>query len=151
MTTPGDPDDDARAFALEIEVAGTPEQVWAAIATGPGISAWLQPTEVEEREGGTFSYDMGSGPVTGTVTGWQPPRRFTQESSWEPARPGLSSVLATEWVVESRGDGTCVVRMVMSGFGDGAAGDNEIDGMADGMRAGLASLRAYLARSVHPA
>ena len=31
----------------EIEVPGTPEQVWEAIATGPGITAWFMPAEVD--------------------------------------------------------------------------------------------------------
>ena len=26
---------------VEVEVPGTPEEVWQAIATGPGISAWF--------------------------------------------------------------------------------------------------------------
>ena len=29
------------------EVAGTQEEVWDAIATGPGISSWFVPTDVE--------------------------------------------------------------------------------------------------------
>ena len=50
---------DDRRMELEIEVPGTPEEVWEAIATGPGITSWLHPTEVEEREGGELSFDMG--------------------------------------------------------------------------------------------
>ena len=38
----------------------------------------------------------------------------------------------------------CVVRMVMSGFGTGAAWDAEIDGLTEGMRLALAALRVYL-------
>jgi uncharacterized protein YndB with AHSA1/START domain len=82
MTTPND---DARAIRLEVEVPGTPEQVWQAIATGPGISAWMHPTEVDEREGGRFSFDMGAGMTeSGRVTGWDPPHRFAQEEAWQP-------------------------------------------------------------------
>ena len=44
-------DDDRRSIELEIEVVGTPEEVWQAIATGPGISSWYVPHTVEEREG----------------------------------------------------------------------------------------------------
>ena len=60
---------------------GTPEQVWAAIATGPGISAWLHHTEVEEREGGgRYAFHMGAGlNESGVVSGWDPPRRFATE------------------------------------------------------------------------
>ena len=40
-----------RSVQVEVEVPGTPEEVWQAIATGPGISSWFVPTEVEERDG----------------------------------------------------------------------------------------------------
>ena len=40
-----------RSVQIEIEVAGTPEEVWQAIATGPGISSWLMPAEFEEQDG----------------------------------------------------------------------------------------------------
>jgi uncharacterized protein YndB with AHSA1/START domain len=73
-----------RSIELEVEVAGTPEEVWEAIATGPGISAWLHPTEFEERQGGRFRYDMGFGIREGTVTAWEPPHRFAQEVGWQP-------------------------------------------------------------------
>lgn len=31
---------DARKIELEVEVVGTADEVWPAIATGPGISTW---------------------------------------------------------------------------------------------------------------
>jgi len=43
-----------RIVEHEIEVSGTPEQVWHAIATGQGITAWFVPTTVEERAGGAI-------------------------------------------------------------------------------------------------
>jgi uncharacterized protein YndB with AHSA1/START domain len=135
--------DSERRVELEIEVPGTPEQVWDAIATGPGISAWLHPTTVEEHEGGTFTFDMGGGPASGTVAGWDPPHRFVQESEWTPVSAPPAR-LATEWLVEAREGGTCVVRMVMTGFGDSTGWDEEIDGMAGGMRSALEHLRLYL-------
>ena len=145
MTTPNPDDRPPRTIDLEIEVPGTPEQVWRAIATGPGISAWMHPCEVEEREGGAFAYDMGSGMRgSGRVTGWDPPRRFAQEEEWSAGEDAAPALLATEWLVEARSGGTCVVRMVMSGFGTGAGWDDEIDGMAEGMRAALENLRIYL-------
>jgi hypothetical protein len=33
-----------RWVQVEVEVPGTPEEVWQAIATGPGISSWFVPT-----------------------------------------------------------------------------------------------------------
>lgn len=140
-------DDDARetcSFELEIEVPGTPEEVWEAIATGPGISAWMHPTEVEEREGGRFTFDMGSGPQEGRVIGWDPPRRFVEQTDWAASEATPAASIATEWLVEARGAGTCVVRMVMSGFGTGASWDDEISGVTEGMELALANLRRYL-------
>ena len=40
-----------RSVQVEFEVPGTPEEVWQAIATGPGISSWFVPAEFEERDG----------------------------------------------------------------------------------------------------
>ena len=40
-----------RSIQVDVEVPGTPEEVWQAIATGPGISAWFVPTEFEEQGG----------------------------------------------------------------------------------------------------
>lgn len=136
-------DDKPQRIDLEVEVPGTPEQVWDAIATGPGLSAWMHPAEVDEREGGRFAYDMGDGMKgSGRVTGWDPPRRFAQSEEWTTA--GETVTLATEWLVEARSGGTCVVRMVMSGFGSGANWDEEIGGMTEGMGVALESLRLYM-------
>ncbi len=51
-----------RTVEHEIEVSGTPEQVWQAIATGQGITGWFVPTKVEERAGGAFELDFGVRP-----------------------------------------------------------------------------------------
>lgn len=138
--------DSVRGIDLTIEVPGTPEQVWQAIATGPGVSAWMHPTEIGEQVGGRYAFDMGSGMNdSGVVTDWQPPQRFATEGvEWQPAPEAAPARLATEWIVEARGGDTCVVRLVMSGFGDGAAWDDEIAGMTDGMRTALDNLRLYL-------
>ena len=48
-----------------VELDASPDQVWQAIATGPGISAWFVPTEVGD---GVIRQDFGSGNVvTGQV------------------------------------------------------------------------------------
>ena len=65
MTRP----DDTRTVEAAIEVPGTPEQVWDAIATGHGISAWFVPTKVQEREGGAVEQDHGADfDIAGEVT-----------------------------------------------------------------------------------
>jgi uncharacterized protein YndB with AHSA1/START domain len=125
---------------LEVEVPGTPELVWEAIASGPGITAWFTDAEVEPREGGTIAFDLGSGTEsTGVVTAWEPPRRFAYE---EPLNEG--SRIASEWVVEARSGGTCVVRLVSSLFGSSADWEEELGGMSDGWQAYMHNLRIYL-------
>ena len=77
-TTPNVP------YRLEftVEVPGTPEQVWDAIATADGISAWFLPTEIEEREGGALHSHGPREGSDGQVTGWDPPRRLVYEEDW---------------------------------------------------------------------
>src|SRR5262245_34503105 len=70
-----------RWVEAQAEVPGTPEQVWAAIATGKGISAWFVPTTVEEREGGTSVCSYGPGmDVPVKITRWNPPQSFVAEA-----------------------------------------------------------------------
>ena len=49
-----------RRIENPIEVPGTPEEVWEAIATSHGIECWFVPAEVEPR-GGRVALDMGGG------------------------------------------------------------------------------------------
>src|SRR3954447_19679726 len=89
-----------RWVQAEVEVPGTPEQVWQAIATGPGISSWFVPTEVEERVGGTTVSNFGSiGSSEATITAWEPPHKFIAESPQDPGAGGPQ--VATEWTVEA--------------------------------------------------
>ena len=50
-----------RSISVEVEVPGTPEEVWDAIATGPGISKWFVPADVEPRVGGKVVHNFGPG------------------------------------------------------------------------------------------
>ena len=69
-----------------VEVPGTPEQVWAAVATAKGLSAWFLPTEMEEREGGSLHFAMGPEMGSdGEVTEWDPPRRIVYQGTGPPS------------------------------------------------------------------
>ncbi len=138
-----------RAASFEVAVTGTPEQVWEAIATGPGISVWFVPTELEEQPGGTVTQRHDQGPggvVTGTVGVWEPPRRFgwVDDGGWQPGPDASTEHLATELLVEARAGGTCLVRLVSSGFGTGADWDDAIERVSDGWALCLAVLREVL-------
>lgn len=131
-----------RSVQVEVEVPGTPEEVWQAIATGPGVSSWFVPTKMDDHVGGsivlTFGPNMDS---VATMTAWDPPRRFAAES------PGMapgSPPLATEWMVEARSGGTCVVRVVHSMFASTDDWDDQLTSTEAGWPAFFRILRAYL-------
>jgi len=132
-----------RSIQVEVEVPGTPEEVWRAIATGPGISSWFVPTKSEERQGGeqvcTFGPGMDS---TSKIVEWQPPKRFLAESDM--GMPG-SSTMATEWTVEARAGGMCLVRVVHSLFASTDDWDNQLTGVEQGWPTYFRILRMYLA------
>jgi uncharacterized protein YndB with AHSA1/START domain len=135
-----------RRIEVQAEVPGTPEQVWEAIATGPGITAWFMPAEVDGRPGGEIVHRHEPGTATpGTVTAYDPPHRFAyEEHGWIPDGEHAGAVTATEFLVEARGGGACVVRIVMSGFDDGEAWERATESFGAGWRQALVSLRLYL-------
>lgn len=132
-----------RYVQAEAEVPGTPEEVWRAIATGPGISSWFVPTTVEERVGGVATADFGPGMESRSkITAWDPPRRYEAESSdFGPQGP----VVATEWIVETRSGGTCLVRVVHSWFSDVDDWDEQFAEVEHGWVDFFRILRLYLA------
>lgn len=132
-----------RSIEFEIEVQGTPEEVWQAIATGPGISSWYVPHEIEEREGGAVRARFGPGSemqVDGRVAAWEPPNRFVIDGG--EGVPGL----AFEWLIETRSGDTCIVRLVNTGFGSEAEWDDQYDGMTEGWKLFLLNLQLHLQR-----
>ena len=131
-----------RSIAVETEVQGTPEEVWRAIATGPGVTAWFVPSRIDGREGGTVVSDFGPGmEAEARITAWEPPHRFAAEGEIAPGAP----TMATEWTVEARGGGTCVVRVVHSLFADGDEWDGQLSGAESGWPTWFGVLRLYLA------
>ena len=133
-----------RSVQVEVEVPGTPEEVWQAIATGPGISSWFVPAEFEMRDGKPVAATLNFGPgmeSTSAVTAWEPPRKWASQSDgWVPGSPPI----ANEWSVESRGGGICVVRIVHSLFASTDDWDNQLEGTESGWPAFFRTLRTYL-------
>jgi uncharacterized protein YndB with AHSA1/START domain len=131
-----------REFELrkEITLDATPEQVWEAIATGPGIDAWFMGrNQVEPREGGRSSMTIGGHTEEGVVTAWEPGRRF----AYRGGSPDSAEFMAFEWLIEGRDDGTCVLRLVQSGvLGDDW--ETEYDALTKGWDMYLHQLAQYL-------
>lgn len=147
MSVKIDPATGERSVAVETEVPGTPEEVWEAVATGPGITAWFVPTEVAEQEGGAIVFDLGPGmgTSTGVITGWEPPHRLAyEEREWMPGAPPVATELRVEAPVEGRPGGTCVVRMVHSLFTDKDDWDDQLESFENGWPPFLHVLGGYL-------
>jgi uncharacterized protein YndB with AHSA1/START domain len=125
----------------EIELAATPEQVWQAIATGPGIDSWFMGrTEVEPREGGAVQSDLGGFVMTSTITAWEPAKRFAYQGA---PNPEDGTFMAFEYLLEGREGGSTVLRYVHSGF----LGDDweaEYDALSIGDRMYLEKLAVYV-------
>ena len=132
-----------RSVQVEFEVPGTPEEVWQAIATGPGISSWFVPAEIEERDGKPVAMKLQFGPgieIRAALTAWDPPRMFAGQGEVY----GGSPPIATEWRVEARTGGMCLVRIVHSLFASTDDWDNQLEGAKSGWAGFLEILRLYL-------
>jgi len=134
-----------RSIQVEVEVPGTPEEVWRAIGTGAGISSWFVPTTMEEHNGGNMVCKFGPGPEFeshATMTAWKPPHYFAAEGPLGPNAP----TMATEWFVEAKSGGTCIVRVVHSLFADTDDWDGQLGGIENGWPSFFQILRLYLTR-----
>jgi uncharacterized protein YndB with AHSA1/START domain len=152
VTESAQPDRVEHRMERTYEVAATPEQVWDAIATADGISAWMVPTRLDPRIGGEVSFDLGEFTSTGVVTAYTPNHRFAYEEPWPiedhmpTAHHDLSSItpIATEFLIESASGGSCVIRVVSSAYGSGADWENEFfDEMVDGWVAMIDKLATH--------
>lgn len=78
---------------------------------------------------------------TSTITLWDPPRRTVSESrDLGPDAPPV----ATEWIVEARSGGTCIVRVVHSLFASSDDWDHQLEGWEYGWPGFFRILRLVL-------
>lgn len=133
-----------RSVQVEVEVPGTPEAVWRAVATGPGISCWFVPTQVEERVGGKIVASFGPGMDSRSkVAVWHPPRLFAAESRDDMAAG--DPTVTTEWSVEPRAAGRCLVRLVHRWVTEKDTWDAQFEQHEQGWIGFFRLLRLYLA------
>ncbi|RKE17509.1 SRPBCC domain-containing protein [Streptomyces sp. TLI_171] len=126
---------------FELDLPADPEQVWEAIATGPGIDSWFMGRNaVEPRVGGAASMEVGGHLETSTVTAYEPGKRFAART--EPGPDGR--FMAFEYLIEGRDGGSTVLRVVHSGM-LGDDWENEYDALRSGWPFHLHTLREYVA------
>jgi uncharacterized protein YndB with AHSA1/START domain len=154
-----------------IDVTATPEQAWEAIATASGMAAWMVPTRINPRVGGEVAFDFGDFRSDGVITDYTPNQRFAYEEPW-PIAPNADDIpagmrewfdsrgiqladvyrdleaaspIATEFLVESRSGGSCVIRVVTSAYGSGSDWEHEFfTDMAEGWIEMIEKLATYL-------
>ena len=98
----------------QVEIDATPEQVWQAIATGPGVDSWLMGhSTIESGVGGRNTMDAGGFTLESTITAWDPSRRLAFQQD-HPDPDGAFH--AFEYLIEGRDGGSTVLRFVHSGF-----------------------------------
>ncbi len=134
-----------RWVQVEVEVPGTPEIVWAAVASGPGISSWFVPTTFETDESGqpirvisNFGPGMES---VASVTTWNPPHLLGAVS--EDLGPDAPKI-DTEWTVEEKDAGTCVARVRHRITTDSDQWDKQLESWEQGWPDFFRLLKLYL-------
>lgn len=97
----------------EITLEATPEQVWEAIATGPGIDSWFMGrNEIEPHEGGRGRMTLTGWTSESTVTAYEPGKRFALRGDTNPD----GTFMAFEYLIEAKDEASSVLRFVHSGF-----------------------------------
>lgn len=133
-----------RSVELRFEVPGTPEQLWQAIATERGLSAWFVPATFEEENGKPTAVTLHFGPgqdSRSTVTAWEPLKQFNREGpGWVPGSPPI----ATEFTIEAHAGGTCTLRIVQSLFASTDDWDAQLTGAEEGWPGIARILQLYI-------
>ena len=125
----------------QAEVPATPDEVWAAIASGPGIDSWFMGhSEVQPGANGRVRTVFGEYAPELDVTAWDPARRFAYRSGEAPD----GRFIAYEFLIEGRAGGSTVLRTVTSGFLPGDDWAEEFEAMTLGGEMYFRTLVEYL-------
>lgn len=117
------------------------EDVWHAIATGPGLDGWfLGSTTVEPGLGGAVTTRMGDVAMESTVTAWEPPHHF----AFRGGEDDHGRFQAYEFLIEGRDEGSTVLRLIASGFLPGDDWEDELEAMSLGGEMFFATLVSYV-------
>ena len=114
-------------LSQDIELGATPEQVWDAIATGPGIDSWyMGRSEVSPAE--AVRTVVSNWSIDSRVTAWEPGSRLAYGGE----ESDTDRFLAYEFLIEGRNQGSTVLRMVAHGFLPGDDWAEEFEAMTKG-------------------
>ncbi len=123
----------------EVTVPATPEQVWDAIATGPGIDSWFMGRN-EVEDGTAVRMAFGGYTPEHAITAWEPGQRLAYRSDQEED----GRFIAYEFLIEGRDRSSTVLRMATSGFLPGDDWADEYEAMTLGGQLFFRTLVEYL-------
>jgi uncharacterized protein YndB with AHSA1/START domain len=124
--------------ALEADVDATVDEIWSAIATGPGIDSWFMGRN--EVADGVVRTVFGGYLPEATITEAEPGKRFAYGTA--PAPDGR--YVAYDFLIESRSGASTSLRLVASGFLPGDDWADEYDAMTKGGALFFRTLIEYL-------
>lgn len=134
-----------RWVRVEVETPGSVEELWQAISTDAGLSAWFTRSDFEigadgqpERLVVHFGPDISS---AATMTDWNPPRGFSVTS--DEFIPGGPEV-ATDWRIEEGAGNKRLLSVEHSLFVDSNEYDRHIEGTEAGWPAFFRILQLYM-------
>lgn len=124
----------------EISLDASPDQVWDAIATGPGVDSWFMGRTTFED--GTRSLDMSEAMgfvQTSAITAWEPGERLAFREDGPDA-----TFSAVEYLLEGRDGGGTVLRFVHAGIASDDWDEEYFESMRVGDLMYLRQLAAYV-------
>ncbi len=140
-----------RSFEMTIDLDATPDEVWRALTEAEELVRWFPlQARVTPGKGGTMSWDWdGQFTWNSTIDVWEPGKRLvlTEDRPSVDVKgnplPGKPHRVAMEFTLESH-LGRTRLRLVHSGFGEGASWDDELDSIGAGWQYELRGLGHYL-------
>lgn len=133
---------DGRRIEAEIRTTASPEEAWKAWTDPAAISRWFtDEARGEAKPGGTLVWVFrGFGEIPYPVVIADPPGHLVLAGDVPGRGPFALEILIR------RSAGTTIVRLVNSGFLDGADFDEEYEGIRSGWVGSMALLKHYLER-----
>jgi uncharacterized protein YndB with AHSA1/START domain len=143
----------ARSFTMSIDLDATPDEVWRALTDAKELVRWFPlQARVTPGAGGSMFWSWDEKWAwESTIEVWEPGKRLTLVENRPPfdangaPLPGPPQRVAMEFTLETH-QGRTRLRLVHSGFGQGASWDDELDGVSGGWQSELRGLRLYLER-----
>ncbi len=146
-----------RSVEVVLDIGGSPAEVWKALTDPEELTRWF-PLQAQVRPGlgGETSWQWdGHWTWVSAIERWEPgvaltlvnrdQRPFDVEGRPLPEGATSPATLTMEFTLETL-EGKTRLRLVHSGFGRGAAWDDEFEGVSVGWQYELRSLKFYLER-----